>query len=194
MRRLLSLSSIGLLLVFVSTSGVNGKLVATNGKTPEEPMPTATSEPAAYDIPWQSLNAGGNDLSSGSYRLMFSAGQSVAGYAASVDYKAEIGYWYGGGGAAGECLCGNPGDVNNDGGSPSPLDVTFLVRKVYKSQDALYDYHGLNNCPFENGDVDGSGGLPSPLDVTFLVRKVYKAQDALCQDRCHGTPGNCPGP
>jgi len=29
------------------------------------------------------------------------------------------------------------GDVNGDGGSPTPLDVTFLVKKVYKNQDAL---------------------------------------------------------
>jgi hypothetical protein len=92
------------------------------------------------------------------------------------------------------CDCGGPGDVNHDGGAPTPLDVTFLVQRVYKGQDALYDYHGLSGCPFENGDVDGSGGAPTPLDVTFLVTKVYKSQDALCVDRCNGTPGNCPGP
>jgi hypothetical protein len=68
------------------------------------------------------------------------------------------------------------------------LDVTFLVQKVYKSQDALYDYNGIHNCPFENGDLDGSGGAPTPLDVTFLVQKVYKSQDALCADRCVGCP------
>jgi hypothetical protein len=91
-------------------------------------------------------------------------------------------------GDACDCDCGEPGDVDNTGGAPTPLDVTLLVQKVYKSQDALYDYHGLHNCPFENGDVDGSGGAPTPLDVTFLVQKVYKSQDALCQDRCAGCP------
>gem|GEM_PF-2876592 len=92
------------------------------------------------------------------------------------------------------CDCGTPGDVNHDGGLPNPLDVTFLVSKVYKGQDMLYDYYGLYGCPFANGDVDGSGGTANPLDVTFLVKKVYKSQDALCVDRCSGTPGNCPGP
>jgi hypothetical protein len=94
------------------------------------------------------------------------------------------------------CNCGVPGDVDGSGDMPTPLDVVFLVQKVYRSQDALYDYHGLGDCPFENGDVNGDGGTPTPLDVTFLVQKVYKDLDGLCVDRCHGDPGTgyCPGP
>jgi len=83
------------------------------------------------------------------------------------------------------CYCGVSGDVDGSGGVPTPLDVTFLVKKVYKSQDALYDYTAT--CPWENGDVDCSGGVATPLDVTFLVMKVYKSQDALC-DRCATIP------
>jgi len=86
------------------------------------------------------------------------------------------------------CYCGEPGDVDNSGGPPTPLDVTYLVQKVYKSQDALYDYYGLHQCPYRNGDVYGDGGDATPLDVAFLVQKVYKSQDALCQDRCAGCP------
>jgi len=73
--------------------------------------------------------------------------------------------------------------MNNDGGT-NPLDVNLLVLKVYKSQDLLYDYHGLHNCPYENGDVDCGGGAPTALDVTFPCKYVYKSEDALCADRC----------
>jgi hypothetical protein len=73
------------------------------------------------------------------------------------------------------CDCGMKGDVNNDGGT-TPLDVQFLVKFVYKSQDALYDYP---NCPWLKGDVNCDGGT-TPLDVQFLVKYVYKSQDALC--------------
>lgn len=81
----------------------------------------------------------------------------------------------------GGCDCGEKGDVDGSGGAPNPLDVSYLVNKVYKGQDALYDYTAT--CPYENGDVDCSGGAPTPLDVSYLVNKVYKSQDALC-DRC----------
>ncbi len=91
----------------------------------------------------------------------------------------------------GDCNCGSPGDVEGDG-TTSPLDVSYLVAKVYKGQDALCDYVS-ESCPFPNGDVDGDGAV-SPVDVAYLVAKVYKSQDALCADRCSGTPGNCPGP
>ncbi len=92
------------------------------------------------------------------------------------------------------CYCGIPGDVDVADELVTPLDVSFLVNRVYKSMDALYDYYGLHGCPFENGDVDGSGGAPSPLDVALMVNMVYKSLDALCVDRCSGTPGSCPGP
>jgi hypothetical protein len=92
------------------------------------------------------------------------------------------------GDACDPCVCGLPGDVNGSGDAPTPLDVQFLVNKVYKGLDALYDFYGLHNCPYRNGDVNGDGGEPNPLDVTFLVMKVYKEQDALCPDRCAGCP------
>lgn len=84
------------------------------------------------------------------------------------------------------CYCGAPGDVDGSGGAPTPLDVSFLVQKVFQSNDALYDYRVIGNCPYENGDVDGSGGAPNPLDVSYLVQRVFKSNDALCPDRCAG--------
>lgn len=138
-------------------------------------MPDGESD--NYQIPWESINAGGDDLQSAGYQMMFSVGQSVVGYATSDDYEAGIGYWYG----VGACDCGEPGDVDGTGGAPTPLDVSYLVNKVFKSQDALYDYTAT--CPYENGDMDCTGGAATPLDVSYLVNKVFKSQDALC-DRC----------
>jgi hypothetical protein len=78
-----------------------------------------------------------------------------------------------------DCDCGGPGDVNNDG-STDPLDVSYLVNKVYLGQDALHDYTAT--CPYPNGDVNCDSST-DPLDVSYLVNKVYLSQDALC-DRC----------
>ncbi|MFC1475721.1 hypothetical protein ACFLQW_01810 [Candidatus Zixiibacteriota bacterium] len=138
----------------------------------------STAEPTAYEIPWQSINAGGDDLSSTNYRMLFSVGQSVIGYATSDNYEAGIGYWYGAGGGGG-CECGVAGDVNHDL-STDPLDVSFLVNKVYLSLDALYDYTAT--CPYPNGDVNCDSST-DPLDVSYLVNKVYLSLDALCT-RC----------
>lgn len=84
------------------------------------------------------------------------------------------------------CYCGDqPGDVDNSGGAPNPLDVSLMVALVYKQQDFLFDYVATG-CPYANGDLDCGGGAPTPLDVSILVAKVYKGQDFLCQDRCAG--------
>ncbi|MFC1476146.1 hypothetical protein ACFLQW_04000 [Candidatus Zixiibacteriota bacterium] len=139
----------------------------------------STLEATDYEIPWQSINAGGDDLSSTNYRMLFSVGQSVIGHATSDNYEAGIGYWYGAGGGR-PCNCGMAGDVNNDI-STDPLDVSFLVNKVYLSLDALYDY-AASGCPYPNGDVNCDSST-DPLDVSFLVNKVYLSLDALCE-RC----------
>jgi hypothetical protein len=171
---------------------LNDSIVATESES-ESPDKGRLPLTTGLDVPWRTISAGGISGTSSMYRLNGGIGQIFAGNSDNESYQAAAGYIYGFGWLGISCDCGGPGDINNDGGT-TPLDVSFLVKKVYKSQDALFDYKGLGNCPFENGDVDGSGGAPTPLDVTFLVQKVYKRQDALCQDRCSGTPGNCPGP
>ncbi len=57
------------------------------------------------------------------------------------------------------------GDVNCDG-SIDPLDVTYLINRVYKGWDVL--------CSDALGDLDCSGGL-NPLDATYIVNYVYKS-------------------
>ncbi len=83
--------------------------------------------------------------------------------------------------------CGLPGDVNGDG-KTDPLDVVYLVKYVYKGQDALCDYAGITFCLYANGDLDGNGGPATPLDVSLLVNAVYKSLWALCLDRSTGCP------
>jgi hypothetical protein len=70
------------------------------------------------------------------------------------------------------------GDVNCDGGT-DPLDVQFLVKFVFQSQDARC---AKSSCPFATGNVNCDTGV-DPLDVQFLVKFVFQSQDALC-DPC----------
>lgn len=76
------------------------------------------------------------------------------------------------------CDCGTKGDVNCDG-MTTPLDVSYLVNYVYKSQDALCV---RSSCPYHAGDLD-CGGTTTPVDVAYLVNFVYKQLNALC-DGC----------
>ncbi len=152
---------------------------------PAVPDLQAANEAAAYDIPWQSINAGGDDISSTNYQMMFSVGQSVIGYATSTNYEAGIGYWYGMG-TTGECDCGDQtgtdpnavGDVDCSGNT-DPLDVQFLVQFVYTGNDARC---AKPACPYECGDVNCNENV-DPLDIQFLVNFVYKSLDAMC-DPC----------
>jgi len=192
---------VGILLIFALTAVVSGKRIASDSKTQAKVEQLATEvqtrssmvdegeqrlqvaapsvgqstiEPTAYDIPWQSINTGGGNYQSASYETSSSTGQSVIGYATSANYETGMGYWYGMGG--GECDCFTKGDVNGDGGA-TPLDVAFLVKYVYQSQDALVE---RPLCPYPKGDVNCDGGA-TPLDVAFLVKYVYQSQDALCE-------------
>jgi len=162
----------------VRTAGV---LTYESEEATAEIMPAAPVIPADaadYQIPWQSINAGGGDLQSASYQVSFSVGQSVIGYAASDNYQAGIGYWYGTGGEA--CDCGAWGDVTGEG-DINPVDVTFMVQYVYFDNDMRVPYA---NCPYEVGDVDCSGGAPKPPDVTYYVQYVYFDNDMFCPDPC----------
>ena len=58
-----------------------------------------------------------------------------------------------------------PGDVNCDG-TIDPLDVTYIINRVYKSWDVL--------CNDELGDIDCSGVL-DPIDATILINYVFKS-------------------
>jgi len=80
------------------------------------------------------------------------------------------------------CNCGVKGDMDGDAVA-APLDVAYLVNKVYLDQDALVD---PPNCPFPIGDVD-CNNVRNPVDVAFLVSYVYQSLDAVCNG-CNPPP------
>jgi hypothetical protein len=90
------------------------------------------------------------------------------------------------GDGGGDCDCGDQlgtdpnavGDVNCDS-STDPLDVQFLAKFVFQSQDARCS---KPNCVYSSGDVNCDGSV-DPLDVQFLAKFVFQSQDALC-DPC----------
>lgn len=51
--------------------------------------------PAAADLSWQVIAAGGSTMSSSSYTLLSTTGQPVAGTVSGTDHTLLSGYWYG---------------------------------------------------------------------------------------------------
>lgn len=75
------------------------------------------------------------------------------------------------------CYCGVKGDLNNDGRS-NPLDVIYLVNKVYREADNLV-YPENWDCPYPLGDFDCSGGV-NPLDAHYFANLIYCNRDYTC--------------
>src|SRR4030067_2961889 len=73
------------------------------------PVAEQPSAPAAFQIPWSSINGGGEvSMSSTNYKAKTTTGQSVIGESQSTNYQMGIGFWYGAGGSA--CIA-KPGDA-----------------------------------------------------------------------------------
>ncbi|MCP4710958.1 MAG: hypothetical protein GY869_20230, partial [Planctomycetes bacterium] len=62
----------------------------------------------------------------------------------------------------------------------SPVDVSFIVKFVYKQLDARPVWP---DCPKENGDWNCDDYV-TPLDVTFYVNFVYKSWGGGPEDPC----------
>src|SRR3990172_6488342 len=85
-------------------------------KTPlkSEPAPVkevsqSPTAPAALQLPWSSLNGGGDvSMSSTNYKAKVTTGQSVIGESQSSNYQMGIGFWYG----EGIYCLAKPGDPN----------------------------------------------------------------------------------
>jgi hypothetical protein len=197
---------LGLAAVFLLASAAltSGEKIVSSDKAPAAnekavtavPDPVVTDEDAprtnaritlspagadAYEIPWQSINAGGEDMTSANYQMLSSVGQSVIGYTSSANYAHGIGYWYGTETSGGDCFCGDPvGDANCDA-AMNPVDVVYMVNFVYKNLDARCYPVGWN-CPYDLGDVNCDNGI-NPVDVVYYVNYVYKNLNAFC-DPC----------
>ncbi|MBU0959386.1 MAG: hypothetical protein KKB31_05570, partial [Nanoarchaeota archaeon] len=79
------------------------------------------------------------------------------------------------------CDCGVWGDLNGDG-AINPVDVVFMINKVYLGNDQLVQ---PPNCPLQAGDVNCDGNV-NPVDVVFMVNYVYLSNNMFCDDPCLG--------
>jgi hypothetical protein len=134
-----------------------------------KPEANTAAAPAAFGLPWYSINGGGGTGASASYGLSHSIGQSLAGRASSASYAMGIGFWYGVG--TGGCPITMTGDVNVSGTITS-ADIIGLVNYVFKG--------GAPPLPcVAAGDVNCNGAVTS-ADIINLVNYVFKGGAAPC--------------
>jgi len=136
-----------------------------------------------YHLDWWSINGGGDvQVTSASYQMGLSVGQSVAGEASSASYGMGIGFWYGA--ASTVCPVVNTGDVNLNGTITS-ADIIYLVGYVFKGGPAPVPCEAA-------GDVNCNGSVTS-ADIIYLVGYVFKGGPPPC-DVCTLIPGtwSCP--
>jgi hypothetical protein len=183
-RRMIRLLALASLAVAVSAFATDRARVETaKGLTAKnQPSPSATSVPASkpgitdqkpttagataplYKLDWYSINGGGAiDATSSSYKMGFSAGQSVAGQAGSSSYKLGLGFWYGAGG----CLCRHQGDLVENS-FIDVQDVLQLIKIAFTNGEDIKD----TDCPKTRGDVNASGFV-DVQDVLYLIKTAF---------------------
>jgi len=116
---------------------------------------------ANYAINWSVVGSGGCEISSASYAMQSTVGQTAIGVA-SDGYTIEAGYWYRDAGGESE-VCG---DVNGDG--------------VVSAADAVIALEiAAGSRPFDSAaDVDGDGMVTS-LDALMILQAAAGAI-AIC--------------
>jgi hypothetical protein len=197
MRKRMSLLSVAVMLVSVAALGTDDSRgrSTTQVESPDtvhladEVETTAHSDlpsPAAYGLPWLSINNGGQqNVTSTNYGVSYSVGQATVGEGASTNFRAGIGFWYGITGlSTPSCTVALTGDVNLSGNITSS-DIIVMINFVFKS--------GLVPMPCEAaGDANCSGSLTA-ADIIELVNFVFKGGAAPC-DVCTLIPGSwsCP--
>ncbi len=136
----------------------------------EKPKAESPSSPLqSFEIPWTSINAGGElNLSSTNYKMKVSTGQSAIGETQSTNYKMGIGFWYGVP-TGGPVCTDKAGDANGSGVVNLP-DIIYLVNYVFKG--------GPKPDPTCRGDANASGGNPNLPDIIYLVNFVFKGGPA----------------
>jgi hypothetical protein len=163
-------------------SGASEQQAASAPETPSPESEVAAGAPAAFALPWYSVNGGGTlNAASPSYRASQSVGQSVAGRAQSPNYTLGIGFWYGVG-AGGSCPIAISGDVNVNG-TVTSADIIYLVNHIFKGGAAPLP------CP-ASGDVNCSGALTS-ADIISLVNYVFKGGAPPCNTCTSSLAAGC---
>lgn len=130
------------------------------------PATEAAAASANYEIPWQTVNAGGAPCASDSYGVNASVGQSTIGHATSTNYEAGIGYWYGTAGDGG-CDCPFQSDFDADG-FITALDLASEIDALFSGGPDPTD----PNCPTSRGDFD-IDGFNTALDLAGLIDHLF---------------------
>jgi hypothetical protein len=145
-----------------------------DNKTPLKPesdpvrLISQPSAPAAFQIPWTSINGGGDvSMSSTNYKAKVTTGQSVIGESQSTNYKMGIGFWYG----SGIYCLGKAGDANASG--------TYSLSDVIATVNYIFNKPGCSPQPLCwissllcRGDWNGSGTV-SLSDVIQAVNYIF---------------------
>ena len=142
-------------------------------KQPVVTLPVAEqpSAPAAFQIPWSSINGGGEvSMSSANYKAKVTTGQSVIGESQSTNYQMGIGFWYGVEVSAPNCIA-KPGDAN--------ASATYTLADVIATVNYIFNKPGCSPQPLCwissllcRGDWNGSGTV-SLSDVIQAVNYIF---------------------
>ncbi len=110
---------------------------------------------SSYQLPWQSVSAGGGDRSSSNYTLSDTVGQSSAvGVSQSANYSLEAGFWSGFVGSL-------PGDADGNG-VVNVLDMTKVARIILLLDD---------ETPGADANQDN---VVNVLDMTKIARIILQ--------------------
>jgi len=139
-------------------------------KKPETVTTPQPASPDAFNIPWLSINAGGDiTMTSTNFGMKASVGQSVIGYATSDSFQMGIGFWYGSGGASG-CVA-KPGDAN--------ASNTYTLGDIISNVNYIFNKPGCVPTPLCwlsnllcRGDWNGVGGV-SLGDIVQSVNYIF---------------------
>jgi hypothetical protein len=139
-----------------------------------------------YNLNWHSLNDGGVvDVSSTSYRLGASLGQSVTGTLKSSNYLQGVGFWYGTVGTGGSlCDCPYQSDFDANG-LLDAIDLNSLIDVLFFGGADPQD----PNCPVSRGDFDNSG-FSDAIDLNDLIDHLFFGGEGPC-DPCNPVQGTC---
>ena len=88
-----------------------------------------------YSIEWQSINSGGGEMSSDTYTMNGSVGQSAAGYVSNEGYQHWVGFWL----ATGHSVFGtiNLGNYSGDF-TAVPISVELRAQDGPTTQQYIY--------------------------------------------------------
>jgi hypothetical protein len=145
-----------------ATASVPGPVTMEKG--PASNASSTSKAMAGEQIKWQVISSGGTNGTSTNFKMQGTVGQTATGWAQSVNYKINQGFWQDFGSPAEGC-CDHPGDANNNN-VVNILDVTFTIAFLYKGGP-------LPSCP---GEIDSNGnGITNILDVTYTIAFLYKS-------------------